>query len=145
MMTNEQLKDYLITYTKEILAFEKELLNFYNLKNTILFNELGSIPKTGTILCNGKNIKYHFHGNGCTFEYDTVKVQYSIYTDRENYIATTPFEFMVFINSMIRENDVDAINQYMSLAYLNILERNGLVSKIFKEFYVFEINLNRVR
>lgn len=140
MMTRDKVIRYLSAYVADIIAFEGELMKVYNL-DEIPFNELGRVPKAGVVFAGKKEMKYHFHGNGCTFIYDNVKVGYSIYTDRKNYIATAPFEFMEFINSFDKDMSDMAIAEKDSLEYLSILEEEGFVSRIFKEFYVYEINM----
>ena len=90
---------YLFKYLERILEFERELTTFFNLSD-IAYNEQDKFPKSGIIEFGGKEIGYQFHGNGCTFTDDGIEVGYSIYTDRKNYIATAPFEFMQFINTL---------------------------------------------
>lgn len=94
-------------------------------------------------MINEQNVKYSFHGNGCTLICDKFELTYSIYTDRENHIATAPFEFMQYVNTYFLK-DQTLISQADALQYLKMLESEGVVSRIFEFHNVYAINTRKI-
>lgn len=133
---------YIFRYLNEILEFENELKNVYQLQD-IPFNELDKFPKSGLLVLNQKNIEYSYHGNGCTFKYDDIEITYDIYANRVNYIATSPFSIMTYINSYSfkKDHNEKPVTQVEVLKYLDELSILGAVKKIFENYLVYEISL----
>jgi hypothetical protein len=139
-MNEIQAKELLSTYVDIILKCENCLKDNYNLEN-IPYLHKGEIPKSGTMQFEGRLLKYNFHGSGCTFELGVIELSYDIYIDRENYIVTSPWKFLQFIKSYLKQ--ASEINEIQIANYLEKFSNEKIVKKVYPDYLVYEINLKR--
>lgn len=137
--TIEEVEQILYTYLSEIFAFENAISNIYKL-NDLPFNMLSQFPQKGSIFYNDKKTDYQYHGNGCTLVIGGVEIQYSIYADRKNNIAISPWQLLRFIQTVYSES-AENITQKQILKYIEELEKQKVVYRIFETYQVYEINL----
>lgn len=136
----EELEQLLYNYLSEIFEFESAITVAYKLDD-LPFNMLSRFPQKESIFYKNKKTDYRFHGNGCTLIINGVEIQYSIYTDRVNYIAISPWDFLRFIQTTDYKGLTKSLTQVQTLEYLEKLEKHKVVNKIFQNYHVYEINL----
>lgn len=136
-MTNTKVKDCLYFYVKMIVEFENCLKSTYHLEG-VPYHDLGKIPKNGVIQLNKFDCNYRFHGSGCTFNVGSIEVGYDFYINLENYIITSPWKFMRFIESYSDEkvSEAEVVNKLASL------NSQGIVTKVYEEYLVYEVSFS---
>ncbi|MBX3256098.1 MAG: hypothetical protein KF862_18320 [Chitinophagaceae bacterium] len=119
-MDNDQKALY--TFVAIIKSFEECLkANFGTFCYPHLKRE-ESIPMNGHIFCNGKNVKYRFHGRGCTIEWEKFSIDYDVANDA-NKILLSPWKFSKFYNEYV-EVKVSVETVY---EILQNLEKKGIL------------------
>ena len=137
-------RDYIILiqdYVSRILNFEANLKDEYSLIDHP-YNELKKIPKTNVLTTANGEWSYHFHGIGCIFQQKETIVRYSIYVNQENYIVTSPFDFLEFINSLDEQYSSLGITMEEVVTAFDEVAEQGMVKKIFDDYFVYEISIN---
>lgn len=131
-----KVSEAIFSYTDWIERFEKALMKEYNLKSIPFLNQ-SIIPRNSSILIDGEIIKFKFHGSGCSLQSEFFDLSYDVYVDRDNYIVTSPWKFMCFINSFFKMS----ITEQDSANWLISASKENIVNRVFEDYLVYEINI----
>ena len=136
-----ELEKLLFNYLSEIFEFENAIARTYKLGD-LPFNMLSHFPMYGSVLYDNKKADYRFHGIGCSLTVNSIEIEFSIYANRANYIALSPWDFLRYIQTVNNNILTKNLTQSQSLQYLELMEKHDVVIKIFENYHVYEINLN---
>lgn len=139
MITEIEIQRLIFAYVDLILKCENSLREKFNIDG-IPYAHQKITSKTGELNINATPLEYNFHGSACTIVFGSIELNYDVYLDRENYIVTSPWKFMRFINSYRQQTT--EINESIVTEYLQTLSRSGMISKVYKNYLVYEINFN---
>jgi hypothetical protein len=138
-MTNNDFIILIRNYVFRILNFEEALKKEYNLTDHP-FNVLNKIPKSGILTKENEVWNYKVHGSGCTFHQNEIVVRYSIYSNQDNYIVTSSFDFLEFINSLGEQYSKLGITMEQVISLFDEIAKLGIVKKLFEDYSVYEIS-----
>jgi hypothetical protein len=138
-MNDSKLEELLFTYVKLILKCEGYLKYKYDLKD-IPYKSREKIPQSGQFELEGTQLRFYIHGLSCKFSLGAITIDYDIYLDRKNYIATSPWKLSQFVNSYSKLEE--EFTEIQIANFLAKLKDRGVISKILPDYLVYEINFD---
>lgn len=137
MINGAEIEELLFNYLKLILKIERSLNEYFGFTGIPYANQKIT-SKTGRLIVDGSVLTFNFHAIGCSCQFDSIVLDYDIYLDRNNYVVTSPWQLMRFVNSY--QDEPGKIDQTQALQFLTVLSEKGIVSKIFESYLIYSID-----
>lgn len=130
---------YLFHYTQLILEFEDVLKNNFKLPDHP-WQCLKMFPRRGVVTEGPDSYSYHFHGRGCSFDYNGLEVHYDYVITEPNYLTTVPWKFWRFVTTFAKREGRQELSEIQIAEALEALSGKGPIVKIDPQFPNYQIN-----
>lgn len=127
MENAKTIREAVCRFVEYVLSFEKALQKHFEIDSLPYFRAGRGIPRQGKLLVDGVELRFRFHGAGCTFEHGNLVIDYDMDFSAANRIVVSTWKLLRSLNSLSQEVAKMNLTEMGLLDYLRSLEKSGLL------------------
>ena len=140
MKNNNEIENIFYKYISLIKTFNESLIKYYNLSENP-YNSSGKLfPKIGSILIDRVEVKYRFHGRGCTFFWNELEIFFNVDPNNRNPIIITPGGVYTFLNNYSTVYNTNNFSEKTEELILDFTQKSILILERYLGAEIYYLN-----